>query len=60
MNPAVRNSIERKHLSKRHRIRSIPLNPKYEEFLMDPESSKTFGFPDNSYLIDPNASWIDM
>jgi hypothetical protein len=37
----------------------IAKNSNYEEFLMEPESSKMFGFPDNSSMIDPDASLND-
>jgi hypothetical protein len=50
MNPIVRQFVERKHLARQLRLDTIASNDEYEDFLMEPESSKTFGFPDNSYL----------
>lgn len=52
--------LERKHLTRRTRLRTIAENVNYEEFLMEPESSKMFGFPDNSSLIDPDTSLLNQ
>jgi len=51
--------LERKHFSKRQRLRTIAQN-QYEEFLMEPESSKSFGFPDNSDIMDPDTSLLNQ
>ena len=58
MQSSVRQKLERKNLKRRKRLRNIAENANYEEFLMEPESSKSFGFPDNSTLIDPDTSLL--
>ena len=59
MNTAIRVALEKKHLKKRERVKMVADNSNYEEFLMEPESSKIFGFPDNSSLIDPDTSLLN-
>jgi len=59
MNTAVRIALEKKHKKRRERVKMVADNSNYEEFLMEPESSKIFGFPDNSSLIDPDTSLLN-
>ena len=59
MNSAVRASLEKKNLARRIRLNAIEPNPNYDEFLMDPESSKAFGFPDNTAIRDPDTSLLN-
>ena len=56
MNPKVRATLEKKLLAKRLRMRSAEINPNYQDFELEPDHSKAFGFPDNSMVIDPEAS----
>jgi len=59
MKAAVRIVLENKQKKRSDRLEMIAKNSNYEEFLMEPESSKMFGFPDNSSLINPDVSLHD-
>ena len=56
MNSKVRATLEKKLLAKRLRMRAAEINPNYQDFELEPDHSKAFGFPDNSMVIDPEAS----
>ena len=51
--------LERKLMKRRLRLQRLVQNPEYEEFILEPENSKAFGFPDNSKVSDPDASILN-
>ena len=56
MNQGVTTHLQNKLLAKRMRLKSTEINPNYQNFEIEPESSKAFGFPDNTLIQDPDAS----
>ena len=50
MNAQVRATLEKKLLAKRLRLKATEVNPNYTDFDLEPDSSKGFGFPDNTLI----------
>ena len=60
MNQSVRTYLEKKLLEKRLRLKQLDTDAmSNEDFPLDQQYSKLFGFPDNSAVLDPDNSLIN-